>query len=471
MSTSVLQRLGEVFQAANHRLYLVGGSVRDRLLHREVHDYDLATDALPAEVKRLVRRAGATSIYTVGEKFGTIGAIFDGITTEITTFRGEAYKPLSRKPEVRFGTTLLEDLARRDFTINAMAQDVVTGEMIDPFGGREDLQRRTIRAVGEAAERFAEDPLRLLRAVRFAAQLGFSLDPTTAAAIVEQADLLATISRERIAEEMDRILTSPHAAKAVRQLCDLGLMRHIVPEVLDLRGMQEEAYHHKDVFEHTLTVLDSTPPRLAVRWAALLHDIAKPRTRRVEDGQVHFHGHEVVGESMARRILSNLRYDRATIQKVARLVRMHQWINSYDETWTDGAVRRLMREAGDDLDDLVALSRADVTSRRPEKVKAAARRIAELEARIAHLRAQEDVAKLRSPLDGNELMALFGRGPGPWIKPIKERLLAMVLDGTLAPDDKERAAEIARQMVEAMERGGEGPTAGQPSAPRPEEQR
>ncbi|HYU20635.1 MAG TPA: HD domain-containing protein [Chloroflexota bacterium] len=443
--------LADAFSSAGKALYLVGGSVRDLLLGRPSPDLDFTTDARPRQVKTLLRRAGADSIFAVGEKFGTIGAWFGDCLVEVTTYRSERYQPGSRKPDVEFGHSLYGDLSRRDFTVNAIAQDVRSGELVDPFGGQADLKARLIRAVGCAAERFAEDPLRLLRAVRLAVQLGLDIEPATRQAIVEEADRLAEISRERIAQEMHKLLLAGPPTRGIRLLCDLGLMREIIPELLAMRGMLEDRYRHKDVFEHTLQVVDRSPPVLAVRWAALLHDIAKPRTRSVENGQVHFFGHERVGEQMAARILAGLHLDRRTIERVCTLVRMHQRANSYDEDWTDGAVRRFMREAGPALEDLLVLSRADVTTRRPEKMRAAARRVTALETRVAEIRAREDVERLSSPLDGHELMALFGRGPGPWIKPIKDRLLSAVLDGTLAPDDKEGAAAVARETLADLE--------------------
>jgi poly(A) polymerase len=443
--------LARAFSAGGKALYLVGGSVRDALLRRPTHDFDYTTDARPAEIKRLLKRAGADGIFAVGEKFGTIGATFGDTSVEVTTYRAEQYERGSRKPSVQFGDSLVGDLSRRDFTINALARDASTGELVDPFGGRRDLEARLIRAVGAAADRFADDPLRLLRAVRLAVQLGFTIESSTREAMAARADSLAEISRERVAQEMAKILVSPRAGRGIRALCDLGLMRHIVPEVLAMRGMRQDAYHHKDVFEHTLQVVDRTPATVILRWAALLHDIAKPRTRSVEDGEVHFFGHERVGEQMTRKILTGLRLDRQTIERVATLVGMHQRANSYDDDWTDGAVRRFMREAGDALEDLLALSAADVTSRRPDRIRAAAKRVHDLEARIAEIREREEVEKLSSPLDGNELMALFDRGPGPWIRSIKERLLAAVLDGALAPDDKEGAVALARETLAAVE--------------------
>ena len=440
--------LADAFSEAGRSLYLVGGPVRDLLLGRVSHDLDLTTDARPPEIKTLLRRAGADSIFAIGEKFGTIGGIFGEDLIEITTYRSEEYEPGSRKPKVEFGDSLEGDLSRRDFTINAVALDVRTGDLMDPFDGRADLKARQIRAVGVAEDRFAEDPLRLLRGVRLAVQLAFEIEPVTKRAIVECAATLATISRERVAQEMAKILTSRLPGLGIRLLSDLGLMQQIIPEVLAMRGMHQDAsYHHKDVFEHTVQVVDQTPARLVARWAALLHDIAKPRTRTVDDGVVHFYGHDYLGDQMSRKILQGLRLDRDTIEQVGKLVAMHQRANSYEEDWTDGAVRRFIREAGDVLEDLLDLSAADVTSKRQERRRAADERVTALRERIERIRAEEEVEKLDSPLDGNELMALFGRGPGPWIKPVKERLLAAVLDGELAPDDKEGATRLALEVM------------------------
>lgn len=449
-----VDRLAQVFSHHGRELYLVGGPVRDLLLGREVGDLDFATDARPPEVKRLLGAAGASAVYTVGERFGTIAAHFDGRQVEITTYRSEQYEPRSRKPRVEFGSTLESDLSRRDFTINAMAVDLPSGRLVDLFEGERDLRRRLIRAVGQADERFQEDPLRLLRGVRLAVQLGFHIEPATAEAIRRHSASLACISRERIAQEMNRLLVERLVAQGLRLLCDLDLMAQIVPEIEQMRGMRQNNHHHKDVFEHTLAVVANVAPVLHLRWAALLHDVAKPLTLSVDQGEVHFYGHERLGEQMTRRILATLHYERAMIERTANLVGMHQRANSYDPDWTDGAMRRLMREAGEELEDLLALSRADVTSRRPDKRLAASRRVDELEARIAAIRAQEDVARLQSPLDGNELMEMFGREPGPWIRPIKDHLLELVLDGALAPDDKEGARAIARQMIGKLEAEG-----------------
>jgi poly(A) polymerase len=468
--------LAQVFRAAGREMFAVGGSVRDQILGRPVHDLDLTTDAEPPEIKRLAKRVHPAGIYDVGAKFGTIGLIFtspaleedqgrktkDGTDTaaigpsssvlgpagtqrviEITTYRTEQYVDGTRKPDVTFGTSLQDDLARRDFTMNAIAVDVLTGETHDPYGGRTDIAAKLVRAVGDPAERFREDPLRLLRAVRFAAQLGFRIEPATQRAIEENAAALERISRERVADELTKILVSPRASHGLRLATDLGLMEYAIPEVLPMRGVSQRPLHHKDVFEHTMGVVDNIPPEKLLRWTALLHDIGKPATKSVHEGEVHFFGHEDVGERMARRILTRLHFDHRSIDRVGKLVRMHLRVNSYESDWTDSAVRRLIREVGDDLPDLIHLSRADVTSYRSERVRAATRRADEFERRAQELMAREDVAKIQSPLDGDDLMRLFGKGPGPWIKPIKEYLLNLVLEGELAQDDVETATALA----------------------------
>ncbi len=449
----IIFTLAKAFRAQQKQLYMVGGTVRDGLLHRgESNDADLATDAHPNEIKRIVAPTHPSAIVLVGERFGTVRLHYGDDIIEITTFRDEKYNPESRKPEVCFGTSLIEDLRRRDFTINAMAYDPLTGTLSDPFGGQQDLDAHILRAVGnEPDKRFDEDPLRLLRAVRFAAQLDFSIEPATREAIVRQAAKLQKISRERIRDEMNKLLLSAHPAKGLDLLVELVLMEWIIPEVLELRGVSQQvqrAVHSKDVYAHVLRVVERTSPRLVTRWSGLLHDIAKPRTRSVEDDKVHFFGHEEIGAHMARDILKRLHFDRDFIDSVSRIVRLHMRANAYTSDWTDGAVRRLMLDSGDDLPDLLDLSRADITSYRADKVSRAAARVAELAERCQRLKEEAKRVPLKSPLDGNELMALFGRGPGPWLRPIKEHLLGLVIDGVLSPDDKEEAARIARTFVE-----------------------
>ncbi|HKD76265.1 MAG TPA: HDIG domain-containing protein, partial [Ktedonobacterales bacterium] len=337
----IILTLARQFRAAGYDLYLVGGTVRDLLLGRlSSPDIDMTTDATPDAIKHITVATHPRAVVLVGERFGTVRLHYalepsgaanhpmpdavepaepDELIIEITTYRSERYDPESRKPEVCFGTRLEDDLSRRDFTINAMARDPLTGAITDPFGGRADLDARILRAVGDdPGQRFADDPLRLLRAVRFAAQLDFTIEPHTTEAIVSQAATLEKISRERIRDELNKLLISPRPMVGLRLAVDLGLMSHISPEVMELRGVSQRTgpVQSKDVYEHVLRVVQNSPPRLTSRWAGLLHDIAKPRTRSVENGQVHFFGHEDVGAVMARDILKRLKFDRPFVEHV-----------------------------------------------------------------------------------------------------------------------------------------------------------
>ncbi len=451
----IIITLAQAFRAHQKQLYMVGGTVRDVLLHRgQSNDADLATDARPDEIKRIVAPTHPTAIVSVGERFGTVRLLYGSDIIEITTFRSEQYNPESRKPEVCFGDSLQEDLLRRDFTINALARDPLNGTIIDLFYGRQDLEAHILRAVGnEPDKRFDEDPLRLLRAVRFASQLDFTIEPETRASIMRQAAKLQKISRERIRDEMNKLLISPHPAKGLDLLVELGLMEWIIPEVMELRGVSQQPMPRistKDVYAHVVRVVERSSPRLKARWGALLHDIAKPRTKSVEDNKIHFFGHEDLGAVMARDILKRLHFDRDFIDSVSLLVRLHMRANAYTNEWTDGAVRRLMIDSGDDLEDLLDLSRADITSYRVDKVARATARVSELAERCQRLKEEAERVPIKSPLDGNELMELFGRGPGPWLRPLKEHLLALVIDGVLAPDDKAQAQQIARAFLEAQ---------------------
>ncbi|HEY7342395.1 MAG TPA: HD domain-containing protein [Ktedonobacterales bacterium] len=492
----LLITLARLFRDNDKDLYMVGGTVRDLLLRRPTSpDIDLTTNARPDEIKRLIAQTHPDAVITVGEQFGTVRVHYrrapvptdtavrqevspvpaalvaeasgDFDVVEITTYRSDQYIDGSRKPEVTFGDSLEGDLLRRDFTINAMARDPLSGEIVDPFGGREDLEQRLIRAVGnDPVSRFEEDPLRLLRAARFAAQLGFEIEPVTASAIKLQAPTLTRISRERIRDEFTKLLLTQYPARGLRLLVDSGLMPWIVPEVLELCGVSQKPAHSKDVYDHVLRVVERTPARPATRWAGLLHDIAKPRTRSVEDGKVHFFGHEDLGAVMARDILHRLKFDRPFIEYVSRLVKLHMRANAYLPEWTDGAVRRLMLDAGDGLHDLLDLSRADITSYRQEKVSRAESRVNDLELRCQQLREEAERVPIRSPLDGNDLMRIFGREPGPWLRPLKDYLLGLVIDGQLAPDDRDDATRLATAFLEEQEqllseRAGEDASRGQ----------
>ncbi len=442
-----MARLGAAFAREGVALFLVGGSVRDLLLGRAARDLDFATFAPPALIRRAAARAGATAVYTANERFATVAMTVEGVTLEITSFRGPGGPARDDGDPL---DALRADLALRDFTINAMALELradATAAPIDPFDGRIDLYQRTIRGVEDPRARLAEDPLRALRAVRFAAELDFLIEPATEAAVVAHAPALDRVSPERIGAELGRLLLAPGAVAGLHQFERLGLLRETLPELAPL--VEFEAEGSKDLWTHTRQVVGRTPPRLAVRWAALLHDVAKPRTYGVQGGEVHFFGHEALGARIARQALARLRLERDLADGICRLVELHGRPTQYDDDWTDGGVRRLMLEAGPWLDDLLDLARADVTSGRPQAQRRAQGRIDALAARCRQLVAEQELARLQSPLDGVQLMALFDRPPGPWIKPLKEHLRELVIDGRLAPDDEAGAtAEARRWMAE-----------------------
>jgi poly(A) polymerase len=346
---SISQRLTSIFSAAGHELYLVGGVVRDLLLERGRADLDMATSAEPTVTRQLGEQAGADATFNIGEAYGTIGLVYRSedlpdLIVEITTYRSEVYPTPDRHPQVTHGVSLREDLSRRDFTINSMALDAVTGDVLDPFEGLLDLERRRIRAVGDAHQRFNEDPLRVLRAARFAAELNFEIDDATLSGMRDTAPEIERVSRERIAAELNRLLVAPAAARGLQVLEAAGLIPHILPEIVPMVEDDRDggAVRHKDIWNHTLQVIEQSPPRLAVRWAALLHDAAKPATRSVdESGEVHFFGHELAGARLARKLLRRLKQEKALEQRVSTLVAMHLRPSGYDEDWTDSAVRRL----------------------------------------------------------------------------------------------------------------------------------
>jgi poly(A) polymerase len=452
------------WRAAGEDLYLVGGIVRDALLGRPVPtDLDLATSALPERTRALAAEAGASSIFTVGERFGTVGAVFgedaDQVVAEITTYRAEHYPDDTRFPTVRYGVELADDLGRRDFTANAIAADPLGGEVIDPFGGEADIALGVLRAVGDPDERFAEDPLRLLRAARFVAQLGFRIEPATEAAMARNAATLGRISQERIYAELNRLLVGEWADHGLEALRRTGLLPVALPELAPMAAEaavdpRRRANREKDLWAHTLRVVVQAPPRPVVRWAALLHDAAKPLVRGIDEtGEVHFFGHERAGADLAARLLRRLKADKATIAAVTALVELHGRPAAYEPDWTDSAVRRLALEAGDRWDDLLDLAAADVTSGRESRQRQAAQRVSALRAHDRRLRDEADLARLQSPLDGDALMAMFGRGPGIWIKHLKDHLRELVIDGELGPGDVARAEDIARQWM-AEQSGG-----------------
>jgi poly(A) polymerase len=445
-----LAELGALFSAAGHELALVGGSVRDVFVGREPGDLDLTTDATPQQVLEIV--AGwADQVWTIGIEFGTVGLRKGSGTFEVTTYRTERYDPASRKPVVAYGTSLTDDLARRDFTVNAMAARLPGYELVDPYGGVADLQRQVLRTPGAPEDSFTDDPLRILRAARFAAQLGFAVAPATAAAMRDLAGLLAPpkVSAERISAELSKLLLSPlpgGPAAGIALLVDTGVADQILPEIPRLRLEADEHYRHKDVYQHSLTVLNQAiglEPRygldqdLVLRLAALLHDIGKPGTRsRLPDGRVAFHHHEVVGAKMARKRLAELRYGKDIVADVSRLIELHLRFHGYgDGEWTDSAVRRYVTDAGPLLSRLHALTRADCTTRNKAKARRLERAYDDLEERIAALARQEELDKIRPDLNGDEIMEILGIEPGPLVGAASRHLLALRMEhGPLGRD-------------------------------------
>ncbi len=446
-ASPTVSRLAGAFEAAGHELALVGGPVRDAFLDRGTNDLDFTTDATPDEILAIVAPI-AQAHWDIGRRFGTIGAKIAGEQVEITTYRTDAYDGESRKPEVVFGDSLEEDLTRRDFTVNALALRLPRLELVDPSGGVEDLLARTLRTPAPPERSFGDDPLRMLRAARFASQLGFHVEPGTLAAMAELSGAIERISAERVRDELTKLLLTDAPQPGIRLLVDTGLADRVLPEVPALRLEVDEHHHHKDVYEHSLTVLDQAidyeasrgnldSPDLVMRLAALLHDIGKPRTRRLEPGgAVSFHHHDVVGAKLARKRLRALRFDNDTIAAVGRLIELHLRFFGYaDAAWTDSAVRRYVRDAGDQLERLHILTRADVTTRNRRKADRLGFAYDDLEERIAVLAEEEELAAVRPELDGNEIQAALGIRPGREVGEAYRFLLELRLDeGPIGPD-------------------------------------
>ena len=431
----VITALGELFAEAGHEVSLVGGSVRDALMGRLGNDLDFTTSARPGEVENLL--AGhVEAMWDIGRDFGTIGCRVGQITCEITTYRTEDYHHRSRKPDVQYGTSLEGDLARRDFTVNAMAVRLPSLEFVDPFRGTDDLAVRVLRTPGSPEDSFDDDPLRMLRAARFASQLEMSVAEPVLGAIAAMTDRLAIVSSERVRDEFSKLLLSPQPRPGLAILVDSGLAEVFLPELPALRLEVDEHHRHKDVYEHTLTVveqaidLETDGPDLVLRLAALLHDIGKPATRRFESGGgVSFHHHEMVGARMSRKRLKALRYPKEVVDDVSGLVELHLRFHGYgDGEWTDSAVRRYVRDAGPLLPRLHALTRADCTTRNRRKAAALSRAYDDLERRIDVLAEAEELAAMRPDLDGNQIMEILGIGPGREVGQAYQYLLELRLE-------------------------------------------
>ena len=439
-STPVKQ-LSEAFAQAGYEFALVGGPVRDALLGREVTDLDFTTSARPDDIERVLKPI-ADAVWDVGREFGTIAARVAGEHVEITTYRADAYDAASRKPAVAFGSSLMDDLIRRDFTINALALRLPQLTLEDVGTGVDDLLAKRIRTPAEPERSFGDDPLRMLRAARFAAQLDFAIDPETFVAMHDMADRLSIISAERIRDELVKTLCAEHPQQGIRLLVDSGLADQFLPELAILRDTQDEHARHKDVYEHSLKVLDQavvlereragenwSGPDLVLRLSALLHDIGKPDTRRFDRGGVTFHHHDVVGAKLAKKRLRTLRFDNDTIASVAKLIEMHLRFFGYsDQAWSDSAVRRYARDAGDELERLHILTRADVTTQNVRKADRLAHAYDDIESRIQELSEKEELQAVRPDLDGEQIMQILQIHAGPEVGKAYKYLLELRLD-------------------------------------------
>jgi poly(A) polymerase len=450
--------LAKQFKAAGFKLALVGGPVRDAILGRLGNDLDFTTDALPKQSEKILEK-WADSVWDIGAAFGTVAGKKGEITVEITTYRSESYDSSSRKPDVEFGKSIEADLARRDFTINAMALELTTDQptFIDLFNGVTDLQNKLIKTPGKPEDSFTDDPLRMMRAARFMSQLNFEVDPAIITAIKDMSARLEIISAERIRDEFTKIILSPSPRIGITLLVETGLANYFLPEVPKLKLEIDEHHHHKDVYEHSLTVLEKAigleqrlgGPNLTLRLAALLHDIGKPKTKQlIPGGGVSFHHHEVVGARMCKERLKKLRFDNQLVNDVSKLTFLHLRFHGYGlGEWTDSAVRRYVRDAGELLTHLHLLTRADCTTRNKQKADGLAKIYDQLEERIEVLMAQEELDKIRPDLTGDQIMQILGIKPSPMVGKAYDFLLELRLEH--GPQGEEKAtAELLKWRKE-----------------------
>jgi poly(A) polymerase len=418
--------------------------VRDAFLGRPIEDLDFTTSARPEEISQILK-GWADNLYKVGEAFGTIAAIKGDTLVEVTTFRDEVYRNHSRKPQVTYSDTVATDLSRRDFTINAIAVRLPSIEVVDPHGGLTDLGLQVLRTPMDPEVSFSDDPLRMLRLFRFQATIGFTPDEACLRAVREMGDRLQIVSAERIRDELSKLLTADAPGEVLLAVVEAGLAEYFVPELLALAMEQDPHHRHKDVLAHTFAVVDKVSPDLGLRLAALFHDIGKPATKEIGPGGVSFHHHEVVGTRMTRKRLRELKYPKSIVDDVSQLVYLHLRPHTLEMGWTDSAVRRYVRDAGDLLDRLNELVRCDVTTANQRRERAIQRRIDDLEERIERLSKEEELSRLRPPVDGNEIMEHLGIPPGPQVGEIMNILLEKrINDG---PYSKAEALAIATEWA------------------------
>ncbi|MDN5893954.1 MAG: CCA tRNA nucleotidyltransferase [Nocardioides sp.] len=454
----VIDELGAMFESAGHELAMVGGPVRDAMLGRLQVDLDFTTSARPEQVEKLLR-PWCDAMWDVGRAFGTIGARRGEWQVEITTYRSEKYDASSRKPEVDYGDSLVGDLGRRDFTVNSMALTLPGRTFEDPHGGLVDLATRVLRTPGTPEDSFSDDPLRMMRAARFVAQLGFEVAPEVRQAMTDMAERITIISAERVRDEIVKLICAPYPRRGLILLVETGLADHVLPELPALALERDEHHRHKDVYEHTLTVLEQSmeqeerlapagarvQPDFTSRFAALMHDVGKPKTRRFESGGlVTFHHHDVVGAKMTRKRMKALRFSNDEIDAVSTLVELHLRFHGYgDGEWTDSAVRRYVRDAGDQLTRLHILTRADCTTRNQRKADRLRRVYDDLEARIDRLSEEEELASIRPDLDGTQIMEILDIPPGREVGAAYKFLLELRMEEGPKSEEDAKAALLA----------------------------
>ncbi len=442
-----LRTISDLYKSNGFDFYLVGGAVRDGILNIDTKDFDFTTNALPDESIKLLNNSDYKTTE-IGKEFGTVELQVEGNSIHITTYRKDTYESYSRNPSVESVANLETDLSRRDFTINSIAYSIIENEIIDPFMGLRDLASGIIKTPDDPIISFSDDPLRMLRVCRFISTHGFSPENKTYVAMRDNVERIKIVSIERIRDEISKLLVGKNPSLGLRTFVESGLSSYILPELNELKIEVDPNHHHKDVYEHTLTVVDNVSPTLVRRLSALFHDIAKPITKGVENGKVHFRHHEVVGSKMTKRILQNLKYDKKTIKKVALLVELHLRPHTFKMGWTDSAVRRYIVDAGEVLEDLNNLVRADVTTKNKQKAQEIYDKLDEMENRILEVLKNEEMSKLRPPISGDEIMKLFNLEPGPKVGVIMKALYEQrINEGEVT---KEEAVKLATETFKNL---------------------